>query len=235
MTKLISVILSTYNNEDTIEDAVDSILVQTYKNIELLIVDDCSTDRTSKILQDKYANTENIQIFKNPVNIGLTKSLNYLIKQSKGDLIARQDADDISLPERFETQIKFFENYDIDFCTSRALKRGTRNKIPGYSYFLPKKVSIKFKNPFIHGTLIIKKNVLEEIGNYDEKFYYSQDYKLFLDLIARQYSYVDISEPLYVLNTKNNISSTYKKQQKYYANCARNRIVPEYDKSQNIH
>lgn len=235
MNKLISVILSTYNNENTIEDAVDSILLQTYKNVELLVVDDCSTDRTSKILQDRYSNTENIQLFKNPENIGLTKSLNFLIKQSKGDFIARQDADDISLPERLETQINLFKNYDIDFCTSRALKHGTKNKIPGYSYFIPKKISIKFKNPFIHGTLIIKKNVIEEIGNYDEKFYYSQDYKLFLDLIRRQYSYIDIPKPLYILNTKNNISTIYKKQQKYYANCARNRIVPDYDKSQNIH
>ena len=87
MNKLISVILSTYNNENTIEDAVDSILLQTYKNVELLVVDDCSTDRTSKILQDRYSNTENIQLFKNHENIGLTKSLNFLIKQSKGILL----------------------------------------------------------------------------------------------------------------------------------------------------
>ena len=93
--------------------------------------------------------------------------------------------------------------------------------IPNLSYYLPHKYSIKFKNPFIHGTLMIQKKLLIEIGKYDESFYYAQDYKLFIDLIKNGEKVKMIKEPLYQLNMSNNISSTNKYQQKKYAKKAR--------------
>ena len=65
-----------------------------------------------------------------------------------------------------------------------------------------------------------------EIGKYDELFYYSQDYKLFSDLIQRKYKFKVINKPLYFLNTVNNISTNNKKEQEYYANCVKNKLVP---------
>ena len=85
---------------------------------------------------------------------------------------------------------------------------------------------MKFKNPFIHGSLIIKKQVLNDLGLYDENFYFAQDYKLYLDLLNNGYSIKAINKPLYNLNTINNISSNNKDEQKYYFNCARKKIVP---------
>ena len=75
----VSVLMSTYNSELNVANSIESILEQTYKNIEFLIVDDCSTDNTFKILEEYSKNHENIQVFKNEINIGLTKSLNLLI------------------------------------------------------------------------------------------------------------------------------------------------------------
>ena len=94
---LVSVIMSTYNNEKSIESSVNSILNQTYKNIEFLIIDDFSTDNTFGILNNLKNSDERIKVYRNSNNIGLTKSLNKLISKSKGNYIARQDADDITL------------------------------------------------------------------------------------------------------------------------------------------
>lgn len=190
-------------------------------------MDDFSTDTTFQILEKKYSDMQNIKLYRNSDNLGLTKSLNYLIKKSRGELIARQDADDISLPDRFKTQVRAIDKYNLDFCTTRATRLDNKKYIPGLSRYIPKKISIKIKNPFIHGTLMIKKNAIKEIGYYDEKFYFAQDYKLFIDLISKGYQYKDLRKPYYILNTDNNISSNYKKQQEYYSNCARNKIEPQ--------
>ena len=85
---------------------------------------------------------------------------------------------------------------------------------------------INYLKPFIHGTLLIKKQVLENINGYDERFYYAQDYKLFKDLIKQNFKFKVINSPLYYLNTTNNISSNKKKEQYYYASCVRNNKIP---------
>tara|TARA_A100001011_G_scaffold51538_2_gene49589 strand:- start:1275 stop:1976 length:702 start_codon:yes stop_codon:yes gene_type:complete len=223
--KLVSVILSTFNSSETISTCVESVLNQTYKNIELLIVDDCSTDNTYEILDEYRKNHPQIKLFKNSENIGLTKSLNFLINKSKGEFIARQDSDDISYLDRIEKQLKFINTYKLDGCTSRALKDGI-SITPRLSYYLPLKIVIKYKNPFIHGTLLIRKSTIEKIKNYDERFYFSQDYKLLTDLLNAGYKILIMKDALYNLNTLNNISSKYKEEQEYYANCVRKKINP---------
>ncbi len=224
--KLVSIIMSAYNSENTITNSIESLLNQTYKNIEILIVDDCSIDKTYEICNDYAKKNENIKLFKNEENIGLTKSLNLLINKANGDYIARQDSDDISFNSRIEKQLEYIKVYDLDACSSRALIKNTDKLIPNLSYFLPNKFLIRFKNPFIHGTLLIRKSVLNKIGNYDEKFYFAQDYKLMSELIIRKFKVKIIKEPLYVLNMDNNISSNFSKEQKYYADCVRKNLEP---------
>ena len=88
---MISVIMSTYNNSNTLQDSIDSILDQSFTDFEFLIIDDGSTDNTEKIL-DQYRSNKKVRLFKNQKNIGLTKSLNILIDKAKGEY-ARHDAD----------------------------------------------------------------------------------------------------------------------------------------------
>ena len=141
-----------------------------------------------------------------------------MIKDSEGEYIARQDSDDESMPNRIMEQITAVEKNNLDFCSSRALVKNSNKKIPGISYYLPIRKVMKVKNPFIHGTLFIKRKVLDEVGLYDEKFYYAQDYKLMSDLLHRKYKYKIINKPLYLLNMENNISTTKRKEQAYFAN-----------------
>tara|TARA_Y100000768_G_scaffold171485_1_gene128316 strand:+ start:3127 stop:3828 length:702 start_codon:yes stop_codon:yes gene_type:complete len=223
---LVSVLMSVKDDEQTVEKSIKSILNQSYDNFEFLIVDDCSTDSTLEKLKILEKEDSRISIFTNSENIGLTKSLNKLIKNTKGELIARQDADDYSNQDRIYTQVQYLLKNNLDAVTSRALIIGSTKKIPGLSYFIPAKFLMKFKNPFIHGSLIIKKQVLNDLGLYDENFYYAQDYKLYLDLLSNGYSIKAINKPLYNLNTKNNISNINKDEQRYYFNCARKKTVP---------
>jgi len=224
--KLISVLMSCHNSEKTIEKSVNSILDQTYSNFEFLINDDFSSDRTFKIINDYRKKDERIKIFKNPSNIGLTKSLNILIKQAKGKYIARQDADDRSFEDRLNKQLNILENTDYKICTTRALIKNSKRKIPKFSIYIPKKIITRYKNPFIHGTLMIEKELLDKTGGYDDNFYYAQDYKLFWDLLNMGNKIKTLHDVLYELNMVNNISSTKTIEQRYYADCVKNKITP---------
>ncbi len=232
---LVSVIVSTYNNSNFLEKSIQSVLDQSYKNIEILILDDKSTDNSKKILEEISNKHVNLKILHNDKNLGLTKSLNKLIALAKGEIIARHDTDDLSMSDRIEKQVSFLVDYNLDFCTTRAIKMNTTKKIPNLSFYFPPKLLIKFKNPFIHGTLAIKKKVLREVGGYNEKFIYAQDYDLFNRLINSNYDYDVIKKPLYILNTKNNISSLKKVEQSYYAECVRKNIKPDNTKYENLH
>ena len=206
----LSVIMSVYNSEENLSDSIESILNQTYKNFEFLIMDDGSSDNSSEILGE-YAKKDNrVKIFKNSDNLGLTKSLNILISSSKGEYLARQDSDDISSKDRFEKQLNYLSLNNLDACTVRALGSTTKKLIPNVSYYFPLNLVIKFKNPFVHGSLLVRKNVMESLGGYDENFYYSQDYKLMSDLLSRNFKVKIMPDILYFLNQENNISTSNK-------------------------
>tara|TARA_Y100000389_G_scaffold79634_1_gene76395 strand:+ start:19445 stop:20128 length:684 start_codon:yes stop_codon:yes gene_type:complete len=215
MLNKISVVMSVYNDEDNLEKAIESILSQTYTNFEFLILDDSSTDDSLSVIQ-KYCKDKRVKLYINKQNLGLTKSLNILVNKSEGKYIFRQDSDDVSLPKRFEKQIEVLEKKEFKVCTSRAINSQNNKIIPGLSSWIPKKLAIKYKNPYIHGTLAIEKKLLKSLNNYDEEYYYSQDYKLYLDLIRKNEKIFEIKDPLYLLNTENNISSRNKNSQKYF-------------------
>jgi len=223
----VTILLSVYNGEKHLSESIDSLLFQTYKNIEILIIDDNSNDATFDICKKYEESFNNIKVFKNLKNLGLTKNLNFLIEHSSGTYLARQDADDISEATRIEKQIKFINKYKLDACTTRAYVMKQNKVTPNKSVYMPKKLVMRFKNPFIHGSLMIKKTSILEVGKYNEKFYYSQDYKLMYDLIEKGYKVKIIKKPLYILNMEGNISIEKKDEQKYYAECVRRNIEPK--------
>ena len=206
--------MSAQNAGEYISKSIESILNQSYKNIELLIIDDGSLDNTYEVMKEFKRKEGNVYIFKNTQNKGLTKSLNILLQNTQGKYIARQDADDTSHKERIAIQVKYLEQHNLDFCSTRAIIKQNDRVVPGISYYLPLKVHVKLKNPMIHGTLLIKKDIISEIGGYDESFLYAQDYKLLRDLLNNKYKYKIIKDPLYVLNMQDNISTKFKSEQK---------------------
>ena len=222
----ISVLMSVYNDEKRVSKSIESILNQTFQDFEFLILDDCSTDNTYEICNYYAKNNQKIKLMKNHQNLGLTKSLNLLISESNYELIARQDSDDESFKQRLEIQLKIMEKHNLDACTTLATIDELKGTRPFLSHLFPKKLIIKYKNPFIHGSLLIKKRVLENVGMYDEKFKFAQDYKLMFDLIRLNHKLKIINQPLYKLNLKDNISTRNIKEQNYYANCVKKEIDP---------
>lgn len=222
----ITVIMSVKNNEKTIHKCIKSILNQSFSDFYFYIIDDCSSDNTRDILFEFQKLDKRVKIFLNDKHLGLTASLNKLINLVETDLIARQDGDDYSLSDRFEKQVALMNSNNLDGCTTRAYVLNSKKKRPRFTFLLPNKIIIKYKNPFIHGSLLIKRSVINNIGNYDKNFYYSQDYKLFSDLLKNNYKIKIIRKAFYVLNTEDNISSLNKKEQDFYANCVRKNIFP---------
>ena len=218
--------MSAFNCENTVEKSINSILSQTYENFEFLISDDDSSDNTSEIIKKMQKNDSRIIFYPNNKNIGLTKSLNKLLSLSSGNFIARQDADDLSLENRFDLQLAFIEKYNLDGCTTLATSLQANKVIHKYKNLLPPKLVIKFKNPFIHGSLILKNEILKSIGGYDERFLYAQDYKLMNDILKKKYKVKIMKKKLYILNTRNNISSNFRNEQEYFANCVRKDLNP---------
>jgi len=223
---LISVIMSTYNDEKNLQQSIESILEQTYKNFEFLILDDASTDSSYEVLKQYQKLDNRVQVYSNKVNKGLTKSLNILIQKSKGEYLARQDSDDKSLKERFTVQIRYLTERNYDLCFSRAKIKDAKSIIPGLSYYIPNNIAIRYKNPFIHGSLMMKRSVLENLNYYDENFYYAQDYKLFSDAVISNFRIKYLRTPLYILNIQNNISTLHKSEQKYFAKCVKKGLNP---------
>lgn len=112
---LVSVLMPVYNCETFIQEAINSILSQTFSNFELIIIDDASTDNTSKII-DSYKDNR-IKFIQKQRNTGYTDSLNFGLDIAKGDFIARMDGDDISLPDRLQKQVNILNsNYNIIAC-----------------------------------------------------------------------------------------------------------------------
>ena len=115
---------------------------------------------------------------------------------------------------------------NAEACTTR-LTRVSLQANSRYSSYIPKKILLKFKNPFIHGTLLIKKETFFDVGMYDESFYYAQDYKLFVQLYKMKKKITYLNKPLYKLNLENNISTNFLEEQNYFAKCARKQINPK--------
>ncbi len=212
MNPLISVLLPTYNCEKYINECMDSILCQTYSNLELLIIDDCSTDNTVNLIQD-YKD-ERIKLTIKEKNTGYTDSLNWGINNCKGEYIARMDGDDISLPTRFEEQVAVLQNNSaISICGSSALILGSTNiiKVPETNEEIFRK--FLFENAIIHPSLMFRKEVFKEY-KYDRNFEPAEDYNLWTKLIFNFNFYNIQKSLLYYRRHDENVSKKRKEAQR---------------------
>jgi len=178
----ISVITSVFNCEKYLAASMESVLGQTLGDFEYIIVDDGSTDDSSNVLDELKKKDARINIIKNESNLGLTKSLNIALREASGDLIARQDADDISLPTRFEKQVRYLEDnpgtYLIGSGISLIDLGGSVIKKSNTVSGLEKvKKTLETRNCINHPTIMFRR---EPVHYYREKFIYAQDYDFYL-------------------------------------------------------
>lgn len=213
---LVSVIIPVYNSEKYIADAIESVLCQTYKNFEILVVDDGSTDDTEKIvLYFKKLYNEKIRYFYQK-NGGPAKARNLGIKNASGEHIAFLDSDDIWLPEKLAVQVAYYEEnpyYGMVYSNLALIKNGNifqaTSQLKEKGWILYKLVKDKF---IYTSTIIIKKNVLRAVGDYHEDYYMAtgEDTDLYLRIANKyQIGYLDkvlVHKRIHDSNLGNNIS-----------------------------
>ncbi len=163
-----------YNCQDYVRLAIDSVLNQSYSNIELLIADDASRDNTKAVI-DSYTDTR-IKKFHNPENLGYLKSCNLLYERATGDYLTFLDADDINNLSRFEKQMEFLNTHsEVDMVGTNIIRIDSDGKETGRSTFSLDDKTIKdrfknYKSPCHYSSLLIKKKVVHDIGLYNEWF-----------------------------------------------------------------
>lgn len=198
----VSVIMATYNCQDTLRESIDSVLNQTYTDWEFIICDDCSTDGTFNILKE-YKNNypEKIIILKNEVNSKLAFSLNHCLKYAKGQYIARMDGDDICLPQRFEKQVDFLDNHiEYSVVGTAMIPFDEKGEKPARYYKeTPNSSDMVSRSPFPHATIMMRKEAYDAVDGYfvSKRTARAQDYDMWFRFFAHGLKGYNLQEPLY--------------------------------------
>ena len=166
----VSVIMGAFNVEKTIVRAIDSIIAQTFTDWNFIICDDGSSDKTMEILQSyKTKFPEKFIILCNGRNRGLTYTLNHCLEYANSEYIARMDADDISLPQRFEREVSFLDSRPEYAFVSCAIERFDENGVWAKNYILnatPTKEIFYRSSGFVHPSVLIRRQSLMHVGGY---------------------------------------------------------------------
>ena len=197
----VSVVMATYNdNPGNLRIAIESILNQTYKNIELIIVDD-STDIETVSVIDDYAYDTRVKIMREEERAGFASSLNKGLEAATGDFIARMDGDDQALPRRFEKQIKYFTEHPKtdDLGTYLNIIDQNGDITGGREYPLKgTKLALYFmvRSPLAHPTVMFRREIVDEGFRYDEDLKRAEDIDLWLKLYNNKYIIENLPEKL---------------------------------------
>ena len=210
MSPKISVIMGINNCENTLEEAIDSIISQTYQNWELIMCDDGSSDQTCEVAQ-RYQRKfpDKIVLLRNKKNMGLNYTLNRCLEIARGEYIARMDGDDISLPERFEKELVFLEKNPQFALVSAEMEMFDESGVWGKTYAKPEPQINDFcgRVPFfVHAAVMIRADVMREVGGYtvDPGLLRVEDCHLWFKIYAAGYRGANIREVLYRMRNDRN-------------------------------
>lgn len=201
----VSVLLSVYNSEAYIEDAVKSILEQSFGDFEFLIYDDCSTDRTGEII--KSFSDPRIVYIRNEKNQGLVANLIAGVERAKGEYIARMDGDDISYPERLGKQVEFLDRHkDVTIVGSSVMYFTTEGGDAGVAWQPTDNDEIKAKLfmsfTLLHPSIMVRKEDLVRNGlQYQLEYKSSEDHRLYFDCMVKGLNFANIHEPLHKMRS----------------------------------
>lgn len=200
----ISVIMGIYNCADTLPEAINSIVNQTYTNWQLIMCDDCSTDDTYEIAKgfaEQYP--DKMILIRNEKNMRLAYSLNHCLEYATGEYVARMDGDDISVPNRFEKQVAYLKEHPEIHLVGTQMQQFNETELlniesrPEHTdrWTLHKII------PFNHATILTYKYVYDKLGGYTvaSKTARCEDYDLWFRFFAKGFCGDNIQEPLYMV------------------------------------
>lgn len=193
--QLVTVFIPMYNSENYIKETLESIIKQTYTNLEILIIDDGSTDKSVEIV--RTFNDSRIKLLLNESNKGIPYTRNRGLKNAKGKYIALMDADDIAIKTRIESQVKYLDNHkDVDVVASNIqyiCNNWIKNLIYKVNTYFKKGLSDKqvkmmmiFKSPIANPSAMIRKKTITDLNLvYDENCFIAQDYSFWVEMIIK--------------------------------------------------
>lgn len=207
---MISVLMSVCNEKlEWIQESIESILNQTVNELELIIINDNPSSTIIKKILRKYDGNSKVKILNNYKNLGLAKSLNKAFNISRGDYIARMDADDISLSDRFQIELEKFKRYpNIDFISANVLEINEDGELikerkPIYLDNEKFKAVLKYGNISIHPTWLMKREVFENLKGY-RPFPNSQDYDFLSRMVDSDFQMMNITETVLQYRIRSN-------------------------------
>lgn len=226
----ISVLMAVYNTpRHYLDEAIRSILSQSYTDLELIIVDDGSNEETCSRLREYGANDPRVRLYSLPTNIGLTRALNIGLRMARGAYVARQDADDLSHPTRLEETRRFLELHpELAAAGTDALLIGPTGHPLGDMTIDPSLSELKRRNILVHGSMMFRREVFATLLGYDERMRLSQDYELYLRMIRKHGLRLGVvSKPLYSLRQhSDSLSSRKMLRQLYFSVLAKALTLP---------
>lgn len=190
MSKLVSVLLPTYNGADRIKDAIESVLGQSYAHFELLVLDDGSVDDAREVVEDLAISDPRIRYLRNEVNLGIQRTLNKGIREANGEYIARIDDDDVWIDkDKLVKQVEFLEHDSKYVLVGTGFMSVNENNKKIFKLLNPEKDEdirrkILNKNCFLHSSVVFHRNVAFTCGGYTETedTKHIEDYDLWLRL-----------------------------------------------------
>ena len=198
----VSVLMPVYNeNIVFLEASIKSLLNQSFSKFELLVLDDSTKLEVTELIDRLASGDPRIKVHRSAYRMGLTRSLNYGIKNSSGRFLARADSDDLSHADRLEKQYHFLlGNPDISVIGSSILKINDSNDYLGYRYYESSHRGIYKKalmqNPMCHPTIMLRRSALLQYGYYDESYANAEDYELWRRYLSKDVQFNNLLEPL---------------------------------------
>jgi glycosyltransferase involved in cell wall biosynthesis len=183
-TPAVSVLLAVHNGAPWVSEAVESVLAQTLGEVELIVVDDGSTDATADLLASFRADRVRVE---HQARAGLTRSLNRALALARAPLVARLDADDVALPERLGRQREFLDAHpDVGLVGGAAREIDVDGRLVREVWPPTDDVGIRQalirRNPFVHSSVTMRRDLVGQVGGYDERWPVAQDYDLWMRL-----------------------------------------------------
>lgn len=196
----VSVLMGVYNGERLLDSAIASIVDQTYPSWELIVVDDASTDSSLVVISSWSRRDPRVRVVRRHANRGLAVALNDAFAVARGELVARMDADDVSLPQRLERQVQFLDAHpDVavvgtgaEFVDAQGNDLGSGHVFENHADIA---ANIYRTTPLIHPSVMMRRAFLESLGGYDVRLRRAQDADLWLRGY-RRFRYHNLPEPL---------------------------------------
>ena len=204
----VSVLIGIYNCAPTLAEALDSLYAQTFQDFKIILCDDGSTDDTYSVAKSYADKHDNVVLIRNEKNMGLNFTLNHCLEYADTEYCARMDGDDISLPTRFEEEVRFLDKHPEYAIVTTPMKYFDEKGIfrEGKGGREPKLTEFPKHSPFCHAPCMVRTEAYRAVEGYTvaEKLLREEDYHLWIKMYQKGFRGYTLEEPLYMMRDDRN-------------------------------